>query len=176
MIAQILIFTESFMPINRNRSFREGIGGREVGEVVLQNLYLFGQWLNFKLFGITYLVGKISRANGFLSGYIGWVSIKNWPKIKVNSFNSLFRRWCRSGSFTFPFWMGSNLMQRYGKFQGIPHVLVVVSNLFYFYLLTGEMIQFDVKPAPRIVFVLNFFRIKKDIQGWWLAADKWPFK
>ena len=67
-------------------------------------------------------------------------------------------------------------MQRYGKFQGIPHVLVVVSNLFYFYLLTGEMIQFDVKPAPRIVFVLNFFRIKKDIQGWWLAADKWPFK
>ena len=24
---------------------------------------LLGQWLNFKLFGITYLVGKISRSN-----------------------------------------------------------------------------------------------------------------
>ena len=28
---------------------------------------LLGQWLNFKLFGITYLVGKISRSN-FFSG------------------------------------------------------------------------------------------------------------
>ena len=29
---------------------------------------LLGQWLNFKLFGITYLVGKISPSNGFISG------------------------------------------------------------------------------------------------------------
>ncbi len=26
------------------------------------------QWLNFKLFGITYLVGKISRSNFFFQG------------------------------------------------------------------------------------------------------------
>ena len=26
---------------------------------------LLGQWLTFKFFGITYLVGKISRSNGF---------------------------------------------------------------------------------------------------------------
>ena len=29
---------------------------------------LLGQWLNFKLFGITYLVGKIRRSNLFFSG------------------------------------------------------------------------------------------------------------
>ena len=29
---------------------------------------LLGQWPNFKLFGITYLVGKISRSNLFFSG------------------------------------------------------------------------------------------------------------
>ena len=33
---------------------------------------LLGQWLNFKLFGITYLVGKI-KFKLFLSGSIGWV-------------------------------------------------------------------------------------------------------
>ena len=32
------------------------------------NEYLLGQWLNFKLFGITYLVGKISRSNFFFQG------------------------------------------------------------------------------------------------------------
>ena len=30
--------------------------------------HLLGQWLNFKLFGITYLVGKISRSNFFFQG------------------------------------------------------------------------------------------------------------
>ena len=29
---------------------------------------LLGQWLNFKLFGITYLIGKISRLNFFFQG------------------------------------------------------------------------------------------------------------
>ena len=29
---------------------------------------LLGQWLNLKLFGITYLVGKISRSNFFFQG------------------------------------------------------------------------------------------------------------
>ena len=33
---------------------------------------LLGQWLNFKLFGITYLVGKI-KFKLFFSGSIGWV-------------------------------------------------------------------------------------------------------
>ena len=33
---------------------------------------LLGQWLNFKLFGITYLVGKISRSNFFFS--VHWLS------------------------------------------------------------------------------------------------------
>ena len=36
-------------------------------------LFLLGQWLNFKLFGITYLVGKI-KFKLFFSGSIGWVS------------------------------------------------------------------------------------------------------
>ncbi len=30
--------------------------------------FSLGQWLNFKLFGITYLVGKISRSNFFFQG------------------------------------------------------------------------------------------------------------
>ena len=35
-------------------------------------IYLLGQWLTgFKLLGIPYLVGKISRSNGFPSGSIG---------------------------------------------------------------------------------------------------------
>ena len=33
-------------------------------------LFLLGQWLNFKLFGITYLVGKI-KFKLFFSGSIG---------------------------------------------------------------------------------------------------------
>ena len=37
------------------------------------NMVSLSQWLNFKLFGITYLVGKIS-SNFFFSGSIGWVS------------------------------------------------------------------------------------------------------
>ena len=39
-----------------------GIGG-SVG-----SYGLLGQWLNFKLFGITYLAGKISRSNFFFQG------------------------------------------------------------------------------------------------------------
>ncbi len=35
---------------------------------------LLGQWLNFKLFGITYLVGKISRSNFYFRVQDGWVS------------------------------------------------------------------------------------------------------
>ena len=37
-------------------------------------IYSLSQWLNFKLFGITYLVGKI-KFKLFFSGSIGWVSI-----------------------------------------------------------------------------------------------------
>ena len=33
---------------------------------------LLGQWLNFKLFGITYLVGKISRSNFYFR--VHWLS------------------------------------------------------------------------------------------------------
>ena len=40
------------------------------------DLTLLGQWLNFKLFGITYLVGKI-QFKLFFSGSIGWVSYKS---------------------------------------------------------------------------------------------------
>ena len=36
--------------------------------VGLVDVILLGQWLNFKLFGITYLVGKISRSNCFFQG------------------------------------------------------------------------------------------------------------
>ena len=35
----------------------------KITKVIVGNL--LGQWLNFKLFGITYLVGKISRSNVF---------------------------------------------------------------------------------------------------------------
>ena len=34
-----------------------------------KNCHLLGQRLIFKLFGITYLIGKISRSNGFISGF-----------------------------------------------------------------------------------------------------------
>ncbi len=41
-------------------------------------ILLLGQWLNFKLFGITYLVGKI-KFKLFFSGSIGWVStVDGW--------------------------------------------------------------------------------------------------
>ena len=39
-----------------------------VGLVDVILLGILGQWLNFKLFGITYLVGKISRSNCFFQG------------------------------------------------------------------------------------------------------------
>ncbi len=40
------------------------------------SLYLLGQWLNFKFFGITYLVGKISRSNFYSRAQDGYVSIR----------------------------------------------------------------------------------------------------
>ena len=43
----------------------------------IYNIFSLSQWLNFKLFGITYLVGKI-KFKLFFSGSIGWVSIYNW--------------------------------------------------------------------------------------------------
>ena len=43
------------------------------GYILYACLDLLGQWLNFKLFGITYLVGKI-KFELFISGSIGWVS------------------------------------------------------------------------------------------------------
>ena len=43
-------------------------------------LFLLVQWLNFKLFGITYFVGKI-KFKLFFSGSIGWVSFRvNFPR------------------------------------------------------------------------------------------------
>ncbi len=42
-------------------------------------VFLLGQWLNFKLLGITYLVGKI-KFKLFFSGSIGWVSVLLWKK------------------------------------------------------------------------------------------------
>ena len=39
------------------------------------SLYLLGQWLNFKLFGITYLVGKES-SNFYSRAQDGYVSIR----------------------------------------------------------------------------------------------------
>ena len=44
-----------------------GVG---VGVMSFDVLILLGQWLNFKLFGITYLVGKI-KFKLFFSGSIG---------------------------------------------------------------------------------------------------------
>ena len=41
-------------------------------EKIIVNYNLLGQWLNFKLFGVTYLVGKI-KFKLFFSGSIGWV-------------------------------------------------------------------------------------------------------
>ncbi len=38
-----------------------------------EHFILLGQWLNFKLFGITYLVGKISRSNSFFFR-VHWLS------------------------------------------------------------------------------------------------------
>ena len=48
-------------------------------------LTLLGQWLNFKLFGITYLVGKI-KFKHFFSGSSGWVSnmtMETPPRMKM---------------------------------------------------------------------------------------------
>ena len=65
------------------------------------NIYLLGQWLNFKLFGITYLVGKISLQtciSGFhsLSEYIQYIYIcfpyEVGPGSSYNcGYNSFFR-------------------------------------------------------------------------------------
>ena len=41
------------------------------------------QWLNFKLFGITYLVGKISRSNGFLFQGPGRLSEPSFIRCKL---------------------------------------------------------------------------------------------
>ncbi len=46
----------------------------------LVSSYLVGQWLNFKLFGITYLVGKI-KFKLFFPGSIGWVRLGSPPFI-----------------------------------------------------------------------------------------------
>ena len=44
---------------------------------------LLGQWLNFKLFGITYLVGKISRSNFFFQGPLAeWDPLIRSPLIR----------------------------------------------------------------------------------------------
>ena len=53
----------------------QGIGkdaprATNVGPRKMGNPYLLGQWLNFKLFGITYLVGKI-KFKLFFPGSIG---------------------------------------------------------------------------------------------------------
>ncbi len=42
-----------------------------------QDNYSLSQWLNFKLFGITYLVGKI-KFKLFFPGSIGWVRLRGW--------------------------------------------------------------------------------------------------
>ena len=45
---------------------------------------LLDQWLNFKLFWITYLVGKISRSNGFFFRVQYWlseISHASWRKL-----------------------------------------------------------------------------------------------
>jgi len=54
-------------------------------------IILLGQWLNFKLFGITYLVGKISRSNGFILGFhslseLCFSGSKTRPKMKASSY------------------------------------------------------------------------------------------
>ena len=46
--------------------FRMNFRDQETNPTKIGNL--LGQWLNFKLFGITYLVGKISRSNFFFQG------------------------------------------------------------------------------------------------------------
>ena len=52
----------------------------------LPPFYLLGQWLNFKLFGITYLVGKI-KFKLFFSGSIGWVSLlQAYPPLQTHRF------------------------------------------------------------------------------------------
>ena len=56
--------------------------------------YLLGQWLNFKLFGITYLVWKI-KFKLFFSGSIGWVSLGSEYFFKIPIL--LVSRW--GGSF-----------------------------------------------------------------------------
>ena len=53
--------------------FFGNVGFRKTSELeefllVAKKESLLGQWLNFKLFGITYLVGKISRSNCFFRG------------------------------------------------------------------------------------------------------------
>ena len=57
---------------------------------------LLGQWLNFKLFGITYLVGKISRSNFFFR--VHWLSEKN--------IHGLFNQPPRAGYFWGGTWPG----------------------------------------------------------------------
>ena len=59
-----------------------GISSKKKGEcgygMILLDLFLLGQWLNFKLFGITYLVGKIKfklffRAHWLSECYVLWI-------------------------------------------------------------------------------------------------------
>ena len=68
------------LPLSASSWLRSASGSLSAGKVVGEGRwwrilgvdkaegFLLGQWLNFKLFGITYLVGKISRSNFFFSG------------------------------------------------------------------------------------------------------------
>ena len=65
--------------------FKVALSSFSIGGVLEKDL--LGQWLNFKLFGITYLVGKI-KFNFFFSGSIGWVR-GNWMKLEPIFFRDL---------------------------------------------------------------------------------------
>ena len=59
-----------------------------------------GQWLNFKLFGITYLVGKISRSNFYFRAQDGWVSPEGLTTLDIQG--HLVRIRVFSAPFTSP--------------------------------------------------------------------------
>ena len=124
-------------------------------------LHLLGQWLNFKLFGITYLVGKMSRSNFFFQGP-GRLSECIWWSPKMVG----------DGSFSGKCWFPFHLLSRRQKNILMRHLiwknLTTLSRwwfqiYFLFSSLFGEMIQFD-----EHIFQMGWFNHQ-------LVIFSWPF-
>ena len=129
--------------------------------VMWEVFVLLGQWLNFKLFGITYLVGKI-KFKLFFSGSIGWVScgavfcFKNhssWSEF-VPSYTFRVDYWWRWHWWLhLSTWWGPTVMRFLGKlvkkFRGVIWDQLASSNIenysFYVWVSFGYGSTFNFK-------------------------------